>query len=494
MDYKNKNALIIGAGISGVAAYDLLLRAGANPILYDSNSNLNTNDVRNKTCEKEQANVIIGEFPEAIKSSLDLVVLSPGVPTDTGLALELRERGLYITGEIELAYSVAKGRLIAITGTNGKTTTTALVGKIAADYLNSFKEKSGVGTGAGTGVPNKTHGTTYVVGNIGIPYTSVALATNEEDITVAEISSFQLETIHEFHPNVSAILNITPDHLNRHHTMENYIQAKEDITLNQTAADTCVLNYEDEVLRAFGEKISGKKTVEENDDDPTTVGGMKCRVKFFSSERAVKNGCFYRDEYIYIARDGVEEKLMNIHDMHLLGMHNVENVMAAICMADAMNIPMNIILESVKDFRAVEHRIEFVENVKGVDYYNDSKGTNPDAAIKAVLAMNRPTVLIGGGYDKESTYDEWIESFGTKVKALVLLGQTADKIEACARAHGFTNIYRVESLEEAVEKCASLAEDGDAVLLSPACASWGMFPNYEVRGTMFKELVRSLPK
>ena len=498
MDYRGKNALIIGAGISGVAAYDLLLRAGANPILYDSNSTLNITDVRNKTCEKEKANVILGDLPEAIKNSLDLVVLSPGVPTDTGLALELRERGLYITGEIELAYSVAKGRLIAITGTNGKTTTTALVGKIVADYLYSFKENSGQhadGKEIGDTNPNKKHhGTTYVVGNIGIPYTSVALATNEEDITVAEISSFQLETIHDFHPNVSAILNITPDHLNRHHTMENYIQAKEDITLNQTAADTCVLNYEDEVLRAFGLKISGKKTVEENDDNPATAGGMKCRVRFFSSAQKVENGCYYKDEYIYIVRDGAEEKLMNIHDMNLLGMHNVENVMAAILMADAMHIPMEKILESVKGFKAVEHRIEFVENVRGVDYYNDSKGTNPDAAIKAVLAMNRPTVLIGGGYDKESTYDEWIESFGTKVKALVLLGQTADKIEACARSHGFTNIYRVESLEEAVEKCASLAEDGDAVLLSPACASWGMFPNYEVRGTMFKELVRNLPK
>ena len=498
MDYKNKNALIIGAGVSGVAAYDLLLRAGANPILYDSNSNLNTNDVRNKTCEKEKANVILGELPEAVKKSLDLVVLSPGVPTDTGLALELAQRGLYITGEIELAYSVAKGRLIAITGTNGKTTTTALVGKITADYLNSFKEADGNNSPDAVNNrsnPNrKKHGTSYVVGNIGIPYTSVALATSDEDITVAEISSFQLETIHDFHPDVSAILNITPDHLNRHHTMENYIHAKEDITLNQTAADTCVLNYEDEVLRAFGEKISGRKTVEENDNDPATVGGMKCKVRFFSSARKLKDGCFYEDEYIYIARGGVEEKLMNIHEMKLLGLHNVENVMAAILMADAMHIPMDRILESVREFKAVEHRIEFVETVKGVDYYNDSKGTNPDAAIKAVLAMNRPTVLIGGGYDKESTYDEWIESFGTKVKALVLLGQTADKIEACARKHGFTNIYRVESLEEAVDKCAELAVEGDAVLLSPACASWGMFPNYEVRGTMFKELVRFLPK
>ena len=481
MNYKGKNALIIGAGISGVAAYDLLLKAGANPILYDANAALNVQDVRNKTCEKEKANVIVGDLPRGVKESADLVVLSPGVPTDLGLAWEYAEKGYYITGEIELAYSLAKGRLIAITGTNGKTTTTALTGEIVKNYQHELKEAK-----AKAGEDLKHVGNCYVVGNIGIPYTSVAAMTEDADITVAEISSFQLETIHEFHPHVSAILNITPDHLNRHHTMENYIRAKEDITLKQTPDDYCILNYEDDVLRAFGEKISGKLA--------GGNAGKRCNVRFFSSERFVENGCYYKDEMIYIVRDGKEEALMNIHDMRLLGMHNVENVMAAILMCDSIGIPMASILETVKNFRAVEHRIEYVDTVKGVDYYNDSKGTNPDAAIKAVLAMNRPTVLIGGGYDKESTYDEWIESFGDKVKALVLLGQTAAKIEKCALEHGFTAIYRVESLEEAVEKCAELANDGDAVLLSPACASWGMFKNYEERGRMFKELVRNLPK
>ena len=475
MDYKNKTVLIIGAGISGVAAYDLLVKAGANPILYDANEALNIRDVRAKTSEGESANVILGTLPDAVKESLDLVVLSPGVPTDTGLALELKERGLFITGEIELAYSVARGRLIAITGTNGKTTTTALTGKICEEYLKSFGENAGKA---------------YVVGNIGIPYTAYAPDIKEEDITVAEISSFQLETVHDFHPNVSAILNITPDHLNRHHTMKNYIQAKEEIMRNQTAEDTCVLNYEDQVLRPFGELISGRFVQGAKNDGET---GKRCNVKFFSSKQKVKNGCYYHDDYIYMVRDGVEEQLLNIHDMHLLGMHNVENVMAAILMTDAIGVPMEIIINTVKNFKAVEHRIEYVATVNGVDYYNDSKGTNPDAAIKAVLAMTKPTVLIGGGYDKESTYDEWIDSFAGKVKALVLLGQTADKIEKCAREHGFTNIYRCESLEETVSKCAEIAENGDAVLLSPACASWGMFPNYEVRGRMFKELVRSLP-
>lgn len=478
MDYRGKTALIIGAGISGVAAYDLLLSAGANPILYDSNENLNITDVRNKTSEKEKANVILGELPEVVRFSLDMVVLSPGVPTDTGLAQKLREQGLYITGEIELAYTLAKGRLIAITGTNGKTTTTALTGKIVGDYLDGLREK------------DARAGHAHIVGNIGIPYTSEAASIGDADVTVAEISSFQLETIHEFHPNVSAILNITPDHLNRHHTMEEYIRVKEEITCNQTSEDFCVLNYEDEVLRAFGEKLGGKFV---KNEEGLNNGGRKVTVRFFSSVQKVEDGCYYRDECIYLVRDGEERKLMNIHEMKLLGLHNVENVMAAILMADAIGVPMENILNSVREFKAVEHRIEYVATVNGVEYYNDSKGTNPDAAIKAVLAMKGPTVLIGGGYDKQSTYDEWIESFGTKVKALVLLGQTAKKIEECARAHGFNAIYQTESLEEAVLKCAELAAEGDAVLLSPACASWGMFPNYEVRGQMFKELVRALP-
>ena len=468
MNYKGKNALIIGAGVSGVAAYDLLLKAGANPILYDANEKLDIEEVKKRTCELEEAYVIVGELPEVIKCTLDLVVLSPGVPTDTGLALELKQRGIFITGEIELAYTISKGKLIAITGTNGKTTTTALTGQIVSDYLKYIASVSKLYSGSA-----------YVVGNIGIPYTSVAMDTRERDITIAEISSFQLETIHDFHPQVSAILNITPDHLNRHHTMEEYIRVKEEIAVNQGIGDTCVLNYEDAKLREFGENLEKSSTV---------------KVRWFSSAREVSSGCYYDDEMIYQAKNGVKSPLMNIHEMRLLGMHNVENVMAAICMCDAIGVPMENILKTIREFKAVEHRIEYVDTVRGVEYYNDSKGTNPDAAIKAVLAMNRPTVLIGGGYDKGNTFDEWVESFGTTVKALVLLGQTADKIEQCALAHGFTKIYHAEDLEETVKICADLAEEGDAVLLSPACASWGMFPNYEVRGKMFKELVGKLEK
>ncbi|MDD6734043.1 MAG: UDP-N-acetylmuramoyl-L-alanine--D-glutamate ligase [Lachnospiraceae bacterium] len=450
-EFKGKTVLVVGTGVSGIASYDLLKKMRANPVLFDGNKDLKIEEVKNSTIDGSRAKVYAGEIPEDIFESISLAVLSPGVPTDTGFALTLKEKNIPFIGEIELAYQAAKGKLLAITGTNGKTTTTALCGAIAADYFEQ----------------------TFVVGNIGIPYTSVALEMKKESVTVAEISSFQLETISEFHPNVSAILNITPDHLNRHHTMDNYIAAKKAICMNQTKEDVCVLNAEDPVLAEFVK------------DCPATV-------LLFSSGKEVANGCFLKEDDIYFAQDGKSIKLMNIHDMLLLGTHNVENVMAAICITFSVGIPLASIVNTVKTFRAVEHRIEFVTTKKGVDYYNDSKGTNPDAAIKGVMAMNRPTVLIGGGYDKESTYDEWIQCFDRRVKALVLIGQTAEKIEACARKHGFMNIHRADSLEEAVAICARLAKSGDAVLLSPACASWGMFPNYEVRGRIFKDLVHKL--
>lgn len=256
--------------------------------------------------------------------------------------------------------------------------------------------------------------------------------------------------------------------------MECYIETKESITKNQGTEQTCVLNYEDEVLRAFGKNVS-------------------TNVLFFSSKRVLERGLYLRGEEIFFA-DGKETKLViNVNELNILGTHNYENVMAATGMALSMGVPLDKIVEVLKRFQAVEHRIEYVTEKRGVRFYNDSKGTNPDAAIKGICAMNRPTLLIGGGYDKESEYDEWIESFGGKVKKLVLIGQTREKIADCARAHGFTEIVLCDSLEEAIDVCYANAAEGDAVLLSPACASWGMFKNYEERGRIFKEYVRALP-
>lgn len=451
MDLTGKRVLVVGSGVSGVAATELLKQKGIEVILFDGNKDLDVEALKQKAPVFSNVEIILGELSEEDMARMDLVVLSPGVPTDIPMVNALRDKNIPIWGEIELAYYFAKGRIVAITGTNGKTTTTALTGEIMANYYKDVK----------------------VVGNIGIPYTSVAAETTEDTVTVAEISSFQLETTHEFHPVVSAILNITPDHLNRHHTMECYIETKESITKNQNGDDTCVLNYEDEVLRAFGEKVH-------------------TNVLFFSSKRKLERGLYLEGEDIFYANGEETIHVINVNELNILGAHNYENVMAATGMALSIGVPMDKIIEVLKRFQAVEHRIEYVTEKCGVKFYNDSKGTNPDAAIKGICAMNRPTLLIGGGYDKESEYDEWIESFHGKVKKLVLIGQTREKIAECAKAHGFSDIILCDSLEEAIDVCYANAVEGDAVLLSPACASWGMFKNYEERGRIFKEYVRGL--
>lgn len=453
MNVKEQKVLVVGTGISGIGAASLLVKQGAKVILYDQNEKLKEEDVRAKLPEGMEADIVIGALPEELRKSISLLVISPGVPIDSPLAETCKADGIPVWGEIELAYRSSRGQLIGITGTNGKTTTTSLVGEIMKDSIGEDR--------------------TFVVGNIGIPYTLEAGKTQEDSVTVAEISSFQLETTDEFHPKVSAILNITPDHLNRHHTMECYIETKERIAVRQTEDDVCVLNYENEYTRAFGEHCPAS-------------------VIYFSSARKLENGYYLEGEDIFEARNGVTEKLLTIHDMNLVGACNYENVMAAIAMTRAMNVPLESILKTIRRFKAVEHRIEFVATKNGVDYYNDSKGTNPDAAIQGMKAMTKPTILIGGGYDKGSDYDEWIEAFDGKVKKLILLGQTAEKIAACARKHGFEEILFADSLQEVVDLCAELAVPGDAVLLSPACASWGMFPNYEVRGRQFKEMVYQL--
>ena len=451
---KGEKCLVIGSGISGVASVGLLEQMGADVVLYDSNDKLSEEELRRKLPESSRAACVTGELPEEIGRVICRAVLSPGVPVDIPLVNRLREQGTEILGEIELGYIEEKGRVAAITGTNGKTTTTTLVGEIMKAQLGADK--------------------VFVVGNIGNPYTLECTKTGPDTVTVGEISSFQLETVHDFRPRVSAILNITPDHLNRHHTMEAYVAAKENIAMNQTKDDICVLNHDNAYTREFGARCPA-------------------RPVYFSSAGALEEGYYLEGEKIVKSFAGSRQELMDIHrDMRLVGLCNVENVMAAIAIAEGMGVPMETILRVVRDFRAVEHRIEFVASKGGVDYYNDSKGTNPDAAIQGIKAMDRPTVLIGGGYDKESVYDEWIESFEGKVKWLVLIGQTREKIAECARRHGFDRIRFADTYEECLKLCTSLASPGDAVLLSPACASWGMFPNYEVRGQLFKEYVRGL--
>ena len=451
MNLSGKRVLVFGSGKSGIGAADLLGQVGACPLIYDGNAEIDKEAVLHKTEHVKEMEIYAGELPGEVQKSLDLVVLSPGVPTDLPLVKSFYEQGLPVWGEVELAYRIGKGRVLAITGTNGKTTTTALLGKIMSDAEDSV----------------------FVVGNIGTPYTSKALEMKENSITVAEISSFQLETIEKFAPEVSAILNITEDHLNRHHTMEEYIRVKELIVKNQTRENYCILNYEDEVLREFGKHIV-----------PKTV--------YFSSARKLEEGIYLDGDQIILKTEKEEISVVRTGELKLLGTHNFENVMAAVAMAYYAGVPMESIRRSICEFTAVEHRIEYVTEKKGVVYYNDSKGTNPDAAIKGIQAMNRPTLLIGGGYDKGSSYDEWLNSFDGKVRYLVLIGQTKEKIRDAADRLGVCPCILCEDLEEAVKVCAEKANPGDAVLLSPACASWGQFDNYEQRGDMFKEYVKNL--
>ena len=421
--------------------------------MLEENTKVSEEDIRKKLHEEDRENtrIIIGEIGDDVLDELALTVPSPAVPLDSATVLRIKEKNIPIWSEIELAYNFSKGKLVAITGTNGKTTTTTLVGDIMKAHF----------------------GDTYVVGNIGVSYCENALKMTETSVTTGEISSFQLEAVDNFHANVSAILNITPDHLNRHHTMECYASMKENITNRQTKDDTCVLNYDNEYTRNFGNRCPAK-------------------VVFFSTKEKLTDGFYLDGEEIFMSTAGNATRIMNIHDMNLVGLCNVENVMAAIAMSLAMGVPLSTILSVIHDFKAVEHRIEFVATKKGVDYYNDSKGTNPDAAIQGIRAMSKPTILIGGGYDKGSEYDEWIENFGDKVKLLVLIGQTREKIAECAKKHGFENYCFKDSFEEALEFCTESAKQGEAVLLSPACASWDMFPNYETRGKRFKEYVNKL--
>ena len=453
MEWNKKKVMVAGSGKSGIGAADLLKKLGATVIIYDGNEKLNKEGVLAKLSDREDVKVILGELEDSVIDNIDLMILSPGIAIDAPFVNKVREKGVPIWGEIELAYVVAKGKLAAITGTNGKTTTTALTGEILAAYYSHVD----------------------VVGNIGNPYTTTAFDTDEDSVTVAEISSFQLETIHTFKPDVSAVLNITPDHLNRHHTMECYTNVKMSITKNQDSNQPVILNYEDEILREYAPKLNN-------------------RIVWFSSKRKLDKGIFLDGKNIIYKDDNGKKIITTTEDTNLVGIHNIENIMAAIGISINMGVPADIIKEAIRKFKAVPHRIEYVDTVDDVIYYNDSKGTNTDASIKAIQAMSRPTVLIAGGYDKKVSFDDFAKELKGKVKCLVLLGQTAQQIADTVKKYGFDNIIFTQSLEEAVEECRKAANPGDAVLLSPACASWGMFDNYEQRGDMFKELVYNMKK
>jgi len=450
MKIKDKRILVIGAAVTGVPVVKVVSGFGAKVILNDLKKEDELAEVIAEI-EDLPISVVTGGHPIELAERCDFVVISPGVPLDIPLVRHAKALGKEVISEIELAYRLTATPIAAITGTNGKTTTTALLGEI---MKNSGRK-------------------TFITGNIGHAMILEVGNARPEDAFVLEVSSFQLESVSSFKPKVSAILNITPDHLNRHKTMENYIDTKCRIFMNQDRHDYTILNG----------------------DDPETSKLVKrpgSKVLLFSRKKALDQGAYIENDCIVIRVGNKKETIIHKDRIYIPGNHNLENSLAAALMAYCMGVPASIIADTLESFRGVEHRIEYVEEINGVIYYNDSKGTNSDASIKAIEAMKRPTVIIAGGYDKGSEYDDFIDAFGDVVKHMVLIGKTADRLEETAIRHGFKNIRKANDLRDAVNISHSLAKPGECVLLSPACASWDMFSNYEERGRLFKEYVREL--
>ena len=449
-----KNVLVIGLGKSGFATAGLL--AGeADVTCWDSKEESKFDAKEIDALKERGVQFAFGGEPSA--KGFDQLVLSPGVPPTIPVCDEARELGIEISGELEQAYEHCKGTFYAITGTNGKTTTTALTGEI-------FKAAG-----------RKTE----VVGNIGLPSSARALDADEDTCMVTEVSSFQLETIKEFKPKVSAILNITPDHLNRHGTFEEYARVKGLVFANQDESDFFVYNADDpETVRIF-------QTCEK-----------AVKVAFSRKFRPEAPCAYAEDGKMYIdAADGEGPRfVIDTKDIYIPGAHNLENALAAAAICFFAGIGADVIAKMLREFRGVEHRIEFVKEVKGVRYVNDSKGTNPDASIKAIEATDTPILLIAGGYEKNSDFTEFIEGFNGKVKYLLLLGQTAQRFADTARRCGFPEDRMIfcADMKDVISHAYRLAEVGDTVLLSPASASWGMYNNFEERGEDFKQLVLAL--
>ena len=443
------NVLVVGLGVSGIACIKGLSKTDTKIYAFDESSEENLKD-RLKEVEGIEVEYFFGneEIEKINIKALDYAIKSPGIKYEVPIIEKLLKNNIDVISDIEAAYRVTNASIVSISGTNGKTTTTTLIGEMVRE----------------SGKPHK------VTGNIGFGIYYDALNAKKEDILVAEVSSFQLAGTIKYKPHISVLTNITPDHLDYHHTVENYTETKFKNVITQDENDYAILNYEDNIIRNYSDNIKAKKI-------------------FFSSERVLEDGIFAENGQMLYRTGNNKEFIINTKEIFIPGKHNLENAMAACGAAIALGIDTEVIAKVLREFKGVEHRLEFTGEYNKVKFYNDSKGTNPDASIKAVQGIDKPIILIAGGYDKQSDYDELIKAFNNKVKALILLGQTAGEIQRCALKYGFENIYRVETMDEAVKKSFELAEEGDNVVLSPACASWGMYPNYEVRGRDFKERV-----
>lgn len=448
---KDKKVLIIGLGRSGIAAAQAMVRLEANVSIQDAKREDEVDAQLAAFLRGKGVHCYFDRIPQDM-GDFDLLILSPGVNPELGFIQEAKAAGVEIVGELEIAYRIGCGNYVAITGTNGKTTTTTLVGEIF------------------TAAKRKTH----VVGNIGVAVISASIDASEDDWLITETSSFQLETIRYFKPAVSAILNLTPDHLDRHHTMEAYGAAKARVFENQSADGYLVINYDDKVCYALAKDC-------------------KAKVVPFSRKEELPFGAFVKDGNIVIHPESGElVTICPVASLKIMGDHNLENALAASAVAYFAGIAPAIIGETVKNFGGVAHRLEYCGCVEGVKYYNDSKGTNVDATLTAVRALKENILLIAGGDGKGQDFDELIEGFGGSVKKLILLGRDGKLIQASADKYGFTDYVYCKDMDDCVRTAYASAEKGDSVLLSPACASWDMYDNYEQRGDHFKTCVDRL--
>ncbi|CCQ95849.1 UDP-N-acetylmuramoylalanine--D-glutamate ligase [[Clostridium] ultunense Esp] len=450
MNLKNKNILILGLGISGVSTVKALNKLGAKIIISDLKEE---EELQENISQIENLNIdfYLGTNDVPL-NHIDLIVKSPGIPPNLDIIKKAKAKGIEVLTDLELAYRISpNSNFIAITGTNGKTTTTTLVGQ--------FFNKAGF--------------TTHVAGNIGVGILWDVVNSSKEDVFVVEASSFQLENTVEFNPKISLILNITPDHLNWHNTLDNYIKAKKKIFLNQAEDEYTILNYDDPLLKGMKDEI-------------------KANLTWFSVDNKLSKGIYIENGYVVIDDGDKAEKVIRTNEIKILGKHNLENVLASVAIGWIMGLDINVMKKVLRTFPGVEHRIEYVDIIDGIKFYNDSKGTNPEASIKAIEAVESPIILIAGGHDKGSEFDNFILSFKGKVKSIVLLGETKEKIKDTALKYGFNNVYIVDNMEEAVIKSYGLAESGDNILLSPACASWDMYNSFEMRGNDFKKAVYDL--
>ncbi len=452
MGYEGKKILVCGMARSGVAAAQCLYECGARVTISDGKTEEQLGEAL-RPLEEMDIRRCLGK--DAIPQDLagyDLAVTSPGIPLGAPILAAAKAAGVPVIGELEAGARISRAPLYAITGTNGKTTTTTLIGEI---FKNMGKRA-------------------FVVGNIGTPITTCALEAKEEDAMVAEVSSFQLETIETFHPRVAVMCNITEDHLNRHGTMEEYIRVKERIFENMGQDDWAVLNLDDPIVRDMARRVS-------------------CRVAHFSRRQEVATGAYVEGGEVIFALDGKKKKIVRADEIRIPGAHNLENALAATALALLAGVPAAVVRHTLKTFAGVEHRIETVRTVDGVTYINDSKGTNVDASIQAVRTMNRGTVLLAGGYDKHTDFAPFAREIKkSRIHTVVVLGDTMEQIAEALAAEGFEGIVRAEGFEEAVLKARSLAKEGENVLLSPACASFDMFKDYEERGRVFKQIVNAL--